>query len=91
MTPGAAGETHFESMFGPCWRSFEAGGIHFVVTPMPRGDFKPSYTMDEVADWVRNDLAMVPKGMPVVFFNHMLTNSKDESAGFTIGSKMFDI
>ena len=91
MTPGAAGETYFEAMFGPCWRSFEAGGIHFVVTPMPKGDFKPSYTMDEVADWVRNDLAMVPKGMPVVFFNHMLTNAKDENAGFTIGEKRFDI
>lgn len=94
MTPGPAGETAFEQLFGPCWRSFEAGGIHFVVTPMPMGDFKPSYSMDEVADWVKNDLAMIPKDMPVVFFNHMLTNYRDVSlktTGFTIGEKHFDI
>lgn len=90
MTPGPAGETAFEQLFGPCWRSFEAGGVHFVVTPMPIGDFPPSYSMDEVADWVRNDLAMVPKGMPVVFFNHMMTNYRDGSmktSGLTIGDK----
>lgn len=94
MTPGPAGETAFEQFFGPCWRSFEAGGVHFVVTPMPMGDHKPSYTMDEVADWVKNDLSMIPKGMPVVFFNHMLTNYEDVSlktTGFTIGKKHFDI
>lgn len=94
MTPGPAGETAFEQLFGPCWRSFEAGGVHFVVTPMPSGDFKPSYSMDEVADWVKNDLAMIPKDMPVVFFNHMLTNYQDVSlktTGFTIGKKHFDI
>lgn len=89
MAPGPAGETSFENLFGPCWRSFDAGGVHFVVTPMPMGDHRPSYTMDEVADWVRNDLAMLPKGMPVVFFNHMLTNYNEggEICGFTIGQK----
>ena len=94
MVAGPAGETCFEALYGPCWRSFEAGGVHFVVTPMPHGDHKPSYTMDEVAEWVKNDLAMLPKGMPVVFFNHMLTNYGDASlktSGFTIGSKRFDI
>jgi hypothetical protein len=43
-----------------------------------------------VADWVRNDLAMIPKGMPVVFFNHMISNWQDgsmETTGFTFGSK----
>ena len=93
MVAGPAGETCFEQLFGPAWRSFEAGGIHFVVTPMPLGDHKPSYTMDEVADWVRNDLAMIPKGMPVVFFGHMMTNWNDcsmETSGFTIGRKHFN-
>ena len=93
MVAGPAGETCFEQLFGPAWRSFEAGGVHFVVTPMPHGDHKPSYTMDEVADWVRNDLAMLPKGMPVVFFGHMMTNWHDASmktSGFTIGSNRFD-
>ena len=93
MVAGPAGETCFEQLFGPVWRSFEAGGVHFIVTPMPHGDHKPSYTMDEVADWVRNDLAMLPKGMPVVFLGHMMTNWHDASmktSGFTIGSKGFD-
>ena len=87
---GPTGESLFESLYGPCWHSFEAGGVHFVVTPMPRGDFDPSYTMDEIADWVRNDIALVPKGMPVVFFNHMISNWLDgsmETTGFTIGDK----
>lgn len=90
MEVGPSGESYFESLFGPVWHSFEAGGVHFVVTPMPSGDYRPSYSMDEVADWVRNDLAMVPKGMPVVFFNHMLSNWHEESletCGFTIGRK----
>ena len=93
MVAGPAGETCFEQLYGPAWRSFEAGGVHFVVTPMPNGDHAPSYTMDEVADWVRNDLAMLPKGMPVVFFGHMMTNWQDcsmETSGFTIGSKRFN-
>ena len=73
LEAGACGEELFESLFGPCWYSFDAGGIHFVVTPMPNGDHKPSYTHEMVADWMRNDLAYVPKGRPVVVFNHMVT------------------
>ena len=90
LEAGPYGESYFESLYGPAWHSFEAGGVHFVVTPMPNGDRPPSYTTDDVADWIRNDLAMVPKGMPVVFFNHMISNwSEDsmETTGFTFGSK----
>ena len=90
LETGPYGESYFESLFGPAWHSFEAGGVHFVVTPMPYGDYRPSYTMDEVADWIRNDLALVPRGMPVVFFNHMISNWGEDSmdvAGFTFGDK----
>ena len=90
LEAGPYGESYFESLYGPAWHSFEAGGVHFVVTPMPNGDRPPSYTTDDVADWIRNDLAMVPKGMPVVFFNHMISNwSEDsmETTGFTFGGK----
>ena len=31
MVAGPAGETCFEQLFGPAWRSFEAGGVHFIV------------------------------------------------------------
>ena len=84
---GPAGESMFENLYGPTWYSFEAGGIHFCVTPMPNGDYRPSYTVDDVADWLRNDLALVPKDRPVVLFNHMVSNwgGKVEDVGFTFG------
>lgn len=69
---GSCGEEVFEALFGPCWYSFEAGGVHFCVTPIDHGDFRPGYTTDEVSDWLKNDLAQIPKEMPVVIFNHML-------------------
>ena len=94
LVPGGKyGEELFESLYGPCWYSFEAGGVHFCVTPMPRGDAPPSYTHDDVAAWMRNDLALIPKGMPVIVFNHFLTHAGDvEKSGRMIGVKdVFDI
>jgi len=67
---GAYGEWLFESLYGPSWYSFDAGGVHFCVTPMKGGDGKPSYTSESVAGWLKNDLAVVPKDRPVVLFNH---------------------
>lgn len=72
------GEQLFESLYGPCWYSFDSGGVHYVVTPMPGGDATPSYTMNDVADWLRNDLSLVKAGTPVVVFNHNLTNEWSE-------------
>jgi outer membrane protein assembly factor BamB len=83
---GSCGEEVFEALFGPCWYSFEAGGIHFCVTPMGYGDYPPSYSIDEVRDWLKNDLAQIPKDMPVVIFNHMLWCYTDPAkAGAVIG------
>ena len=89
---GKYGEELFESIYGPCWYSFEAGGVHFCVTPMRGGDAPPSYTHDDVAAWMRNDLALLPKGMPVVVFNHFLTHAGDvEKSGRKIGvNDVFD-
>lgn len=67
---GDYGEWLFESLYGPSWYSFEAGGVHFCVTPMKSGDGVPSYTSESIAEWLKNDLAVVPKGRPVVLFNH---------------------
>ena len=39
LIEGSCGEEVFEALFGPCWHSFEAGGVHFCVTPMDYGDF----------------------------------------------------
>ena len=86
---GPSGESMFESLYGPCWYSFEAGGVHFCVTPMPMGDYRPSYTMDDIADWLRNDLALVPKSRPVVVFNHMISSwsGKADDVGFVFGKE----
>lgn len=67
---GDCGEWLFESLFGPSRYSFDACGVHFCVTPMRGGDAKPSYTPEDVAAWLKNDLAAVAQGMPVVIFNH---------------------
>ena len=87
LVDGAYGEELFESLFGPCWYSFDAGGVHFIVIPMKEGDYGPSYTHNAVADWMRNDLAYVPKDRPVVLFSHMLTHNESASdMGRKIGS-----
>ena len=87
------GEAEFEALFGPCWHSFETGGIHFVVTPMVNGGDRPGgYTEGDVARWLANDLKLVPKGMPVIVFNHWICNDGDaEKCGFVYGDKDFEL
>jgi len=70
LVKGEYGEQLFESLYGPAWHSFDACGVHFCVTPMKNGDVQPSYTPEQVATWLKNDLAAVPRGRPVVLFNH---------------------
>ncbi len=72
LVQGQYGEALFESIYGPAWYSFDAGNIHYLMTPMPGGDHRPSYTTAEVAAWLKNDLAQLPPGKPVVVFNHDL-------------------
>lgn len=93
LIEGSCGEEVYEALFGPCWYSFESGGIHFCVTPMDYGDYPSKYTMDEAGDWLKNDLALVPKGMPVVLLGHMLCGyHKESDAGVTYGQKRkFDL
>lgn len=69
---GGYGEYLFESLYGPSCYSFNAGGVHYVVTPMRSGDARPSYTTERVAAWLKNDLALIPRGTPVIGFNHDL-------------------
>lgn len=72
------GEKPYEDQFGPAWYSFNNEGVHYMVTPMLSGDAKPSYTPDDVYSWMRADLESVPKGTPVVIFNHgILGNSEN--------------
>lgn len=70
LVKGDYGEQLFESIYGPSWYSFDAGNVHYVVTPMAGGDYKPSYTVEEVYQWLKNDLAMKAPGKALVIFNH---------------------
>lgn len=73
LVDGSYGEQLYEKLFGPVWYSFNSGGVHFVVTPVLYGDRKPSYSADDVYTWLKKDLDAVPKGMPVMLFNHHFT------------------
>ncbi|MBQ0024912.1 MAG: PQQ-binding-like beta-propeller repeat protein [Bacteroidales bacterium] len=64
------GEKNFEDCFGPAWYSFNAAGVHFIVTPMLMGDAKPSYSADDINAWIQKDLETIPSGTPVMMFNH---------------------
>ncbi len=78
LVKGKYGEELFESLYGPAWYSFNVGNVHYVVTPMLGGDYRPSYTADEVCRWMRNDLAALVPGTPVVVFNHNLLTQDDK-------------
>lgn len=78
LVKGAYGEELFEQNYGPVYYSFDVGNVHYLVTPMPGGDYAPGYTRDEVYEWMKNDLSMVPEGMSVMVFNHdLLTQGPD--------------
>lgn len=84
LVKGKYGEELFESIYGPVYYSFNVGNVHYVVTPMAGGDYRPSYTTDQVARWLKNDLAQLKPGTPVVIFNHNLLTSGDR---FIYGKK----
>lgn len=70
LVKGEYGEKLFEDLFGPTYYSFDAGPAHFVVTPMPNGDYKPSYTADQIIAWLKKDLAFMDPSKPLIFINH---------------------
>ena len=78
LVKGEYGEQLFEQIYGPVYYSFDAGGTHYVVTPMMGGDYQPSFTPEDVYQWVKNDLAAIPKGKPVIFFGHDLPTYDDD-------------
>ncbi len=78
LIKGKYGEELFESIYGPVYYSFDFGNVHYIVTPMASGDHKPGYTKEDVYKWLKNDLAYVPKGKPVIVFNHDLLTSEDK-------------
>ena len=77
LVKGKYGEELFESLYGPVYYSFDVGSTHYIVTPMAGGDHAPGYTKEDVYRWLKNDLAQLPKGKPVVVFNHDLLTNDD--------------
>lgn len=77
LVQGEYGEKLFEDIYGPVFYSFEVGNTHYIVTPMAHGDYKPSYTREDVYHWLKNDLRHVPVGKPVIVFNHDLLTHND--------------
>ena len=78
LVKGKYGEELFESIYGPVYYSFDAGSTHYIVTPMAGGDHQPGYTKEDVYRWLKNDLAQIPEGKPIVVFNHDLLTYGDQ-------------
>ena len=77
LVKGKYGEELFEKIYGPVYYSFEVAGVHYIVTPMPGGDYATGYTKDDVCRWLKNDLANVRPGTPIMVFNHDLLTHGD--------------
>ncbi len=78
LVKGKYGEECFEKYYGPVYYSFDVAGVHYIVTPMPGGDYRPGYTKDDVCRWLKNDLAHVSPETPIYIFNHdILTYGND--------------
>lgn len=78
LVKGKYGEELFESIYGPVYYSFDVGSVHYIVTPMAGGDYKPGYTREDVYRWLKNDLAQIPSSKPIVVFNHDLLTYNDQ-------------
>lgn len=72
MTDGASAET-FRSHFGPAYYSFDRGAAHYVVLDdvFWNGDRYFGYLTGDQLHWLRQDLARVEAGRPVVVFAHI--------------------
>lgn len=77
LVKGKYGEQLFEQIYGPVYYSFDVGSVHYMVTPMMNGDYRPSYLPEDVYKWIKNDLAMTPKGKPIIVFGHDLPTTED--------------
>lgn len=75
------GEYTFEKYYGPVWYSFDLGGTHFVILPIKHGEVPLFYPPTDSNEWLKNDLALIPKDMPIVIFCHEIPA---EMTDFTI-------
>ena len=59
------------------WYSFDVGNVHYVVTPIDHGDNPTDYTLKDVYNWLKNDLALMKKEQALIIFNHDLFTASD--------------
>ncbi len=85
LVKGEYGEQLYESIYGPSWYSFDVGGVHYIVTPMPGGDYAPKYTKEDVYEWLKNDLAAIEEGTPIYLFNHDLIGRNPDKLEYSAG------
>ena len=78
LVRGRNGEELFENIYGPTYYSFDVGNIHYIVTPMPNGDYRPGYTQTDVYNWLKNDLKHVSRKKSIIVFNHDLLTYGDQ-------------
>lgn len=78
LVKGKYGEEVFENNYGPVYYSFDVANVHYIVTPMPGGDYKPGYTREDVCRWLKNDLAHIKPGTPIMVFNHDILTYNNE-------------
>jgi Icc protein len=67
------GRNMYHHYFGPDYYSFNYGGVHFIG--LNSVDFEDTWYYGHVdsvqVEWLKKDLATVPRDMPVVTFNHI--------------------
>lgn len=77
LSGDSAGESTYESIIGPNYYSFNAGGVHYIVlddmvyqnaVPGTR-DYKAQVNAVQLS-WLRKDLIFVPKNTPVMVSMH---------------------
>lgn len=77
LVKGDYAEQMYEQYYGPTFYSFNVGNVHYIMTPMLNGDYHPSYTKEDVYHWLKNDLAHLPEGTPIIMFCHSLLTTGD--------------
>ena len=87
LLPGyERGEQLYEELFGPTRYAFVEGNVLFVVLPMMYGDASPSYSLEEIVEWLKSLLATWPKDAPVFFATHYYRPYFDRGALFAPGT-----
>ncbi len=87
LVSGKTGEALYESLYGPVYYSFDVGKVHYIVVPMLSGDYAPSYSKEDVYNWLINDLAQIEEGTPIYIFSHDRGGSTPDALTYNINAE----